>query len=145
MGRVAFRRGLVVLAAMTLILAFAGVAGAANYVVLYKAKGVPADSGAAIRSAGGTVVASYPQIGVIIADSSSSTFRAKLMRDTRIDGVSATGNFRVQIPDTETLADGPPPGDLPNAPATDADTFSGLQWDMRQISAPQAHAITGGS
>lgn len=29
-------------------------------------------------------------------------------------------------------------------PATDDDTFSGFQWDMRQISAPQAHAITGG-
>jgi subtilisin family serine protease len=39
----------------------------------------------------------------------------------------------------------PPEGDLPNAPATDADTLSGLQWDMRQIHAFEAHAITGGS
>jgi len=36
-------------------------------------------------------------------------------------------------------------GDLPNAPATDADSLSGLQWDMRQIHTPEAHAITGGS
>jgi lantibiotic leader peptide-processing serine protease len=38
-----------------------------------------------------------------------------------------------------------PAGDLPNAPATDTDTFSPLKWDMRQIHTPQAHAITGGS
>ena len=32
-----------------------------------------------------------------------------------------------------------------NTPATDTDSLSGLQWDMAQIHAPQAHAITGGS
>jgi subtilisin family serine protease len=36
------------------------------------------------------------------------------------------------------------PGDLPNAPAGDSDTFSSLQWDMRQMHTPEAHAITGG-
>ena len=30
-------------------------------------------------------------------------------------------------------------------PATDSDSLSGLQWDMAQIHAPEAHAITGGS
>src|SRR5215218_8787284 len=40
---------------------------------------------------------------------------------------------------------GPPAGGLPNAPAADADTFSGMQWDMRQIHTPEAHAVTGGS
>src|SRR5204862_7846998 len=30
-------------------------------------------------------------------------------------------------------------------PATDADSLSPLQWDMRQIHTPEAHAITGGS
>src|SRR5205085_2913826 len=40
---------------------------------------------------------------------------------------------------------GPPEGDLPNAPATDSDSLSPLQWDMRQIHTPEAHAITGGS
>ena len=33
----------------------------------------------------------------------------------------------------------------PTRPATDADTFSALQWDMRQMHTPEAHAITGGS
>ena len=145
MPKHAFRRAVVVLAAMALMLAFAEVASAGKYIVLYKAKGVPADGGAVIRSAGGTVVASYAQIGVIIADSSSATFASKVRKDTRVEAVSATAGFATQLPDTESLASGPPPGDLPNAPVSDTDNLSGLQWDMRQISVPQAHAITGGS
>jgi lantibiotic leader peptide-processing serine protease len=138
------RRLVVSAAALMLVFAFAGVASAAKYVVLYKAKGVPADGGAVIRSAGGTVVASYAQIGVLIADSSSSTFRANVLRDARVADVSSTGGFAVQFPDVES-ASGGATGDLPNAPATDADSFSGLQWDMRQMHVPEAHAITGGS
>src|SRR5437868_3505673 len=38
-----------------------------------------------------------------------------------------------------------PPERLPNAPASDSDTLSPLQWDMRQIHTPEAHQITGGS
>ena len=91
------RRALVAVAALTLMLAFAGVASATNYIVLYKAKGVPADGGAVIRSAGGTVVASYAQIGVIVADSSSTTFSSDLMRDSRVQAVSTTANFAVRI------------------------------------------------
>jgi lantibiotic leader peptide-processing serine protease len=139
------RRALVAVAALALMLGLAGIASAAKYVVLYKAKGVPADGGAVVRSAGGTVVASYAQIGVIIAQSSSPSFREEVLQDARVQGVSATAGFAAQIPDTEALAGGPPAGDLPNAPAADADTFSSLQWDMRQMSAPQAHGITGGS
>jgi subtilisin family serine protease len=59
--------------------------------------------------------------------------------------VSSTTGFATQLPDTESLAGGPPAGDLPNAPVADSDNLSGLQWDMRQMSVPEAHAITGGS
>jgi len=109
MPKQVFRRALVALSALTLMLAFAGVASATNYIVLYKAKGVPADGGAVIRSAGGTVVASYAQIGVILADSSSSTFSADLMRDNRVQAVSATANFATRLDDTES-ASGRPAG-----------------------------------
>ena len=33
----------------------------------------------------------------------------------------------------------------PDVPVSDSDSLSGLQWDMAQIDAPEAHAITGGS
>jgi lantibiotic leader peptide-processing serine protease len=141
-------RALLLLTAVVLTLAFAGAASAGTYVVLYKAHGVPANAGEAVRTAGGTVLASYPQIGVIIAESSQASFRATLMKDNAVDGVSATADFATRLNDGGTDsadAEGPPQGDLPNTPATDADSLSALQWDMRQIHTPQAHAITGGS
>jgi subtilisin family serine protease len=139
------KRALLFMAAGVVTLAFAGAASAGTYIVLYKAQGLPANGGATVRAAGGTVVASYPQIGVIIATSDSAGFRAALMKDTRIDGVSATANFASQLNDGGIDASGPPEGDLPNASATDSDNLSSLQWDMAQIHTPQAHEITGGS
>jgi subtilisin family serine protease len=63
----------------------------------------------------------------------------------KVEGASATTDFATRIGGLEVDAADAQPGDLPNAPATDADTFSGLQWDMRQMHTPEAHAITGGS
>lgn len=126
-------------------------ASAQTYIVLYQSQAVPADAATTIAKAGGTLVYSYPQIGVVIASSDSTAFRASLMTDSRIDGVSATSAFATKINDgtvkgeSSTDANGPPQGNLPNAPATDTDSLSPLQWDMRQIHTPEAHAITGGS
>ena len=119
-----------------------GADAAANYLVLYKAQAVPSDAAKTIVGAGGTLVYSYGQIGVAIARSDSASFRADLLKDSRIENAAATRGFATQLPAQEVDA---AEGDLPNAPATDTDTLSGLQWDMRQIRAPQAHAITGGS
>jgi subtilisin family serine protease len=116
-----------------------------KYIVLYKGQSVPSDAAATIGKAGGTLVYSYSQIGVAIAESSSASFRSNLLKDNRVDNASATAKFATQLPNEQAAAEGPPPGDLPNAPAGDADTLSPLQWDMRQIKTPQAHAITGGS
>src|SRR2546421_12469897 len=126
-------------------------ATAQTYIVLYQSQAVPADAESTIAQAGGTLVYSYPQIGVVIASSDNTAFRGSLMTDSRIDGVSATSAFATKINDgtvrgeSSTDANGPPPGNLPNSPATDSDTLSPLQWDMRQIHTPEAHAITGGS
>ncbi|MFL5701390.1 MAG: S8 family serine peptidase, partial [Ktedonobacteraceae bacterium] len=122
-----------------------------TYIVLYNAQAVPADAANVISQAGGTLVYSYPQIGVAIARSDSTTFGTNLMADNRVDGVSATTNFATKIDDGTVKGEssndtgGPPPGNLPNGPATDTDSLSPLQWDMRQIHTPEAHAITGGS
>ncbi|HYY46421.1 MAG TPA: S8 family serine peptidase [Candidatus Angelobacter sp.] len=119
-----------------------------NYIVLYSASAVPADAAASIAKAGGTLVYSYNQIGVAIARSDSATFRTNIVKDSRVEGASATAAFATKLSDDVqrgTDAAGPPAGGLPNAPSTDTDTFSPLQWDMRQIHTPEAHAITGGS
>src|SRR5437588_5146212 len=119
-----------------------------NYIVLYSASAVPADAAASLAKAGGTLVYQYPQIGVAIVRSDSTAFRANLLKDTRVDGASATAAFATRIQNdigSASDASAPAAGPVRNAPATDADTFSALQWDMRQIHTPEAHAITGGS
>jgi subtilisin family serine protease len=141
-------RGLVVAGAAALSLAFASTASADTYLVLYKQQAVPASAGADIAKAGGTLVQGYDQIGVAVARSGTSSFASKLGADSRIEGVSSTRGFASRLDEPsgdDSGANGPPPGGLPNSPASDSDTLSPLQWDMRQIHTPQAHAITGGS
>lgn len=119
-----------------------------NYIVLYKQELVPADAGKTIANAGGTVVKSYDQIGIVIARSDTTSFRENLLNDSRIEGVAATTRFGVKLNNdqiTSNDAGGPPLGELPNSPVSDTDNLSSLQWDMIQIHTPEAHSITGGS
>jgi hypothetical protein len=126
-------------------LAFADAASAEKYVVLYKQQAVPADAARTVERAGGTLIAAYDEIGVAISESSKPSFRANLMQDKRIDGASPTSRFGAEVAPVEAASHDEQDPELPNAPATDADTFSSLQWDMRQIHTPEAHAVTGGS
>ena len=88
---------------------------AANYVVLYKQQAVPADASSAVQKAGGTVVQTWPQIGVAIARSDSASFSSNITKDSRVDGASSTADFGVQLKDNAgSDAQGPPPGDLPD-------------------------------
>jgi subtilisin family serine protease len=140
-------RGLLVAAVAVLSLAFASTASADSFIVLYKGNAVPVSAKTDVQKAGGTFVYGYDAIGVAIARSDSASFADALSKDNRVEGVSSTARFasRLDDPQDDSGAEGPPPGDLPNAPAGDADSLSPLQWDMRQIHTPQAHAITGGS
>src|SRR5438270_3548278 len=134
-------RGLLVGAIATVSLAFASSASAASFIVLYKANSVPASAKGDVEKAGGTFVYGYDAIGVAVARSDSASFASQMVKDSRIEGVSSTAGFASRLNDPGGDASGPPSGDLPNAPAADADSLSALQWDMRQIHAPEAHAI----
>src|SRR5438067_1857243 len=139
--RNAIVRGLaLVLAALAAPAAFGS-----NYVVLYKQQDLPRDVEATVTNAGGSVVYQYPQIGVVIAKSDNASFRDNLLKDNRIENAAGTERFATRLPDTQMDAEGPPPGDLPNSPASDTDSLAALQGDMRQIHTPEAAAITGGS
>ncbi|TMC70892.1 MAG: peptidase S8 [Chloroflexi bacterium] len=114
-----------------------------TYLVVYSQQAVPAGAPATISSAGGTLVASYGAIGVAVARSDSSAFRDNVMKDSKVEGVAATGGFATQlndgvVGDTTTSTD-------TATPAPGNDTLSSLQWDMDQINAPAARAINGGS
>jgi subtilisin family serine protease len=141
-------RGVLVAVVGVLSLAFASTASADSFIVLYKGSAVPSSARSDVTSAGGSYVAGYDKIGVVIARSDSASFADKLSKDSKVEGVSSTAAFGSKI--SEPAADqsdpnGPPPGGLPNGPASDSDSLSAFQWDMRQIHTPQAHAITGGS
>ena len=115
---------------------------AQTYLVLYKGQAVPAGAATTITNAGGTLVYSYDAIGVAIARSDNPSFRDNLLKDSRVNGAAATAGFATKI-ENDTSTDGT--SVTPNTPAPGSDNLSGLQWDMDQISAPQARAINGGS
>ena len=146
-----FARLLVALAAcIAASVVYAAAAHAQNYIVLYKSQSVGGDVASTVSKAGGSLVYTYPQIGVAIANSDSASFRDNMLKDSRVDGVSGTGGFATKLDDQsgsslDQADSNASTGDLPNSPASDTDSLSPLQWDMRQIHTPEAHAITGGS
>jgi len=117
----------------------------------------------AVVAAGGVVVQSWPQIGVVIAHSKASTFRT--------DVVARGGNAVESVGATRTVAvsEGTPEGaaaswgrgasdykkgakkaangdiEAETTPAGATDPREGEQWDLAMIKADRAHAITDGS
>jgi subtilisin family serine protease len=114
-----------------------------NYLVLFKGSQSPADASRIVTTAGGVVVANYDKIGVLVARSADSAFDDRLRANNKVEGASATTDFGTKL--ETAAAEGSQPGDLPNAPASNSDSLSSLQWDMRAMHTPEAHAITGGS
>jgi subtilisin family serine protease len=153
--RPAHRRSIVAIAVGLLIAAVcitgpiavpagAGPTGAERtYLVLYSQLATPANASTAISDAGGELVAAYPEIGVAVARSTDTTFRSKMLRASGVSGVGATDTAAVHLDDEITAADGSEQAVAPAA--TTGDNLSGLQWDMDQIRAPEAHDVTPGS
>jgi lantibiotic leader peptide-processing serine protease len=115
-----------------------------NYLVVYSGLSVPSGASSAIKKAGGTVVYSYSAIGVVVASSSSSTFRSNMMKNSGLLGVDATGAFATGLGDDVQANDSSGAPDV-NTPSSFGDSLSGLQWDMVQMHVPEALAINGGS
>ena len=120
-----------------------------NYLVLFKGSASPADAAAIVTRAGGVVVADHAKIGVLVARSADTAFEQQVEANDAVEGAEATGEYATRLDGGQVAAADAAqaqPGDLPNSPATDGDeTFAALQWDMRQMQVPEAHAITGGS
>ncbi len=112
-----------------------------TYIVLYRDGASSADAAATVSNAGGTLAANYSQIGVVVARSTDPNFAAAVQENGNVAGAARTDGFATQVSD---VMDNSGPVDAP-IPAPGSDNLSGLQWDMNQIKAPQAHAITGGS
>jgi subtilisin family serine protease len=119
----------------------AGATGASQtYVILYRDGASTSGAVNAVAAAGGTVVANYSQIGVVIARSDRTAFAATIKKTSKVEGVSATTSYGVGYTEEEAAsvtADAPAPG-------SDGEPLSAWQWDMEQINAFAAHEITGG-
>lgn len=118
---------------------------AQTYLVLYKSGGSAAGASRdAIVKSGGTVLQDYAKIGVAVVSSAASGFAGRLRAaDPSVEGAAATASFAVSLKE-DTAADASGPA-TPPTPAPGTDSLSGLQWDMDQIHAPEARAISGGS
>ncbi|MCX4985199.1 S8 family serine peptidase [Streptomyces sp. NBC_00572] len=112
-------------------------AGTRAYLVITAPGGTSAVSGA-VASNGGSAFATYDAIGVIVAHSTSSSF-ASAMRT--VGGVQQVGATRT----SDVPADAYNPA-LPANPAQSTTTLTeSNRWDMTQIKAEQAWAVTTGS
>ncbi len=120
-----------------------GTTGASStYLVVTSSGASTSKAVSAVTAAGGTVVADYSQIGVVVARASSANFASTVKSKSGADAVSTAG-LGVHNGFDNTASDAPTP--QPPMPAPGSDSLSGLQWDMDQINAPAARAITGGS
>jgi subtilisin family serine protease len=150
MNKVLYRAKLVLTPLITalLLVSTPASAGQLTYVVLYQGNAVPGNAAKALNAAGGTLVWGYGEIGVAIAQSSDPNFASNVRKLAGVQGAAATTRLGVQMDGGLVAAEalvasaGAP---VIGTPAPGDDSLSGLQWDMVQISAPQARAINGGS
>ncbi|MGW7046455.1 S8 family serine peptidase [Streptomyces avermitilis] len=102
----------------------------------------------AIARAGGTIVTSYDQIGVIVVHSSNADFAKTVRRVRGVDSAGATRN--APLPAQSTTDVGTPKvltsEEVASAQAVDGqDPLEPLQWDLPAIQADKAHEKTLGS
>ena len=114
-----------------------------NYLVVYKAGVSTQDAAAQVQGAGGAVVQTYPQIGVVVARSNRSDFAANLRSAPNVEDVAGTAGAASQVKDDQLNASGTDATITDTAPK--GASLAGLQWDMQQIRAFEAHSITKGS
>ncbi|MGE5262391.1 MAG: S8 family serine peptidase [Acidobacteriota bacterium] len=115
-----------------------------TYIVLYNSQAVPANAASTFASAGGSLVYSYNEIGVAIAQSDNASFGSNLAAlDASVQGAVATARFATRL--DESASNGTDAVVTPSTPAPGNDNLSGLQWDMIQIHAPEARTVNGGS
>ncbi len=113
-----------------------------TYLVLAPQGKSTAKAAARVAAAGGTVVASYDQIGVLVAKSTNTAFAGKVA-GSGVEYVATTDGLGTALVEDEVVeADA-----SATAAATGDPTGEPLwsqQWDMAQIDVPEAHAVTTG-
>ena len=111
---------------------------AVPYLVLAPEGQGTTQAAARVAAAGGTVVAAYDRIGVLVARSADPSFRAAVA-GPGVESVASTAGLGSPLDADEDVAAPAAAGDPTGEP------LWSLQWDMRQINLAAAHAVTTGS
>jgi subtilisin family serine protease len=138
--------GAAVMAALALAIATpVSLLAAETHIVLYRELAVPANAETSIAKAGGTLINRFDRIGVAVATSDQASFRQNLLKDQRVEAASSTARFGARLNSGRgTVRAAQKPALPPAGPVPPQDNLSQWQWDMRQIHAPEAQAITMG-
>lgn len=97
-----------------------------------------------VAAAGGTVVAAYDQIGVLVVRSTAADFASRVGGGLQVASTDDLGTTliddeaSVAVDSAAVESTGDPTGDPTGEP------LWGQQWDMTQIDVPQAHDVTTG-
>ena len=113
-----------------------------TYLVLAPQGKSTAKAAARVAAAGGTVVASYDQIGVLVATSTNTAF-AGAVAGAGVESVASTEGLGTTLIDDDVVET----VDTAAVEATGdptAEPMWGAQWDMQQIDVAEAHAVTTG-
>jgi hypothetical protein len=115
-----------------------------SFVATSTSDGIPANADALVGAAGGTIAARYAAAGAVLARSSDAGFAARLRATAGIQAVGATHavHSRIAPAHLARIPVGTPPVVPPRG--SGGDPLSSRQWDMDQIHAPQAHAVSLG-
>ena len=144
--------------AVTAAPAAAQEAAAAHFVVLGPQHGSLKKTEASVRSAGGEVLKSWPQIGVVIATSTSADFAADVRRKPGVSGAGASRNL-AELGAAAAAARSAAAGSAQQqemlatvdavverkVSAAPAEPLEANQWGVRTVKSDQANAINPGS
>ena len=125
----------------------AGAGAEQTYIVLYRSGSSSKGAATVVTRNGGTLVANYSAIGVVIARSSDPAFGSRMRGASGVEGAASTAGFAIQLEaDALTAEQAADLADSSLATADDtAEPLWSRQWDMDQINTPEAHEITTGS
>jgi subtilisin family serine protease len=114
-----------------------------TYLVLAPQGNSTDNASARVAAAGGTVVASYSQIGVLVARSTNPDF-ASAASGSGVEAVASTTGLGTPLQEDEVQETVGSSAEEATGNPTGEPLF-GLQWDMTQINTPAANAVTTGS
>ena len=129
------------------------VTAAPTYLVSFASGTIPSNAAsivsAAAGTAGATIKASYPNLGMVLVQTSFASFETNLRADSRVDSVGPSKKISSPIEIQKGLTALDFKATKPHAnprvfKAPGSDPLSNRQWDMDQIHSPQARAINAG-